>query len=146
MLKKYQDKSDAIQILQDVQKKFGYISKDNLKQISKSISVPYAKLYSIVTFYKSFSLKPKGKFVIRICDGTACHIKGSQALLAEIKNTLGIIPGETTSDGKFSLETVACMGVCALAPVMVIGENYYGNLNRVKLKTIINEYITEEHK
>lgn len=140
ILKKYSDKSDAIPILQDVQKKYGYISKLNLRQISSTLSVPYAEMYSIVTFYKSFYLSPRGKYIIRICDGTACHIKGSLSLLSEIKEILDISPSETTADRIFSLETVACMGVCALAPVMVIGDNYYGNLTRASLKKIINEY------
>ncbi len=144
ILKKYSDKSDAIQILQEVQKKYGYISKLNLRQISSTISVPYAEMYSIVTFYKSFSLSPRGKYIIRVCDGTACHIKGSLSLLSEIKEILDINPGETTSDKIFSLETVACMGVCALAPVMVIGDNYYGNLTRASLKKIIYEYQNKE--
>ena len=144
ILKKYSDKSDAIQILQEVQKKYGYISKLNLRQISSTISVPYAEMYSIVTFYKSFSLSPRGKYIIRVCDGTACHIKGSLSLLSEIKEILEISPGETTADRIFSLETVACMGVCALAPVMVIGDNYYGNLTRASLKKIINEYQNKE--
>lgn len=144
ILKKYKDKADAIQILQDIQKKYGYISKENLNLVSSSISVPFAELYSIATFYKSFALEPKGRYIIRICDGTACHIKGSQSLLTEIEELLQIKPGETSKDGLFSLETVACMGVCALAPVMVIGENYYGNLDRSSLREIITEYLEKE--
>lgn len=146
ILSRYSNKSDAIQILQDVQKKFGYISKDYLSQISKAIDVPYAELYSIITFYKSFSLEPKGKHTIRVCDGTACHIKGSRELLEELKESLGIKPGETTKDRLFTLETVACMGVCALAPVIVIDGKYYGNLDRSKLKKIICEYTDKEMK
>lgn len=144
ILKKYSDKSDAIPILQEVQKKYGYISKLNLRQISNTIAVPYAEMYSIATFYKSFFLSPRGKYIIRICDGTACHIKGSLSLLSEIKEILDISPGETTADRIFSLETVACMGVCALAPVMVIGDNYHGNLTRASLKKIITEYQEKE--
>ncbi len=143
ILNRYNSKADAIQILQDVQKKFGYISKLNLKAISEKIKVPYSHLYSIATFYKSFSLQKRGRYIIRICDGTACHIKGSAGLLEEIREYLGIGIGETTEDGLFNLETVACMGVCALAPVMVIGEHYYGNLNRAQLKDILNQYQQE---
>lgn len=143
ILEKYKSQTDAIQVLQDVQKKFGYISKLNLKAISEKLDIPYSHLYSITTFYKSFSLKQRGQHIIRICDGTACHIKGSAGLLEEIKEKLGIGVGETTEDGLFTLETVACMGVCALAPVMVIGENYYGNLDRSSLVKIIEQYQQE---
>lgn len=146
ILQKYNQKSDAIQILQDVQKKYGFVSKENLKLISSAISVPYAELYAIATFYKSFSLVPKGKHIIRICDGTACHIKGSLSLLSELHKILGIQPGDTTDDGIFSLETVACMGVCALAPVMVIDGEYYGNLTATTLRTIIAEYQSREEQ
>ena len=144
ILQNYSSKSDAIQILQDVQKKYGYISKENLLTISKSIKVPYAELYSIITFYKSFSLEKKGKHLIRMCDGTACHIKGSTDLIDIIKEKLAIEVGETTKDGKFTLETVACMGVCALAPVMVIDGKYYGNLERSSLIKILNDYSRED--
>jgi len=144
ILQNYTSKSDAIQILQDVQQKFGYISKDNLNIISKAIKVPYAELYAIITFYKSFSLEKKGEHLIRICDGTACHIQGSTDLIAIIKDKLGIEVGQTTEDGRFSLETVACMGVCALAPVMVIDGKYYGNLNRTSLIKILNDYCGED--
>jgi len=144
ILQNYSSKSDAIQILQDVQKKYGYISKENLQIISKSIKVPYAELYAIITFYKSFSLEKKGKHLIRMCDGTACHIKGSTDLIDIVKEKLAIKVGETTKDGKFSLETVACMGVCALAPVMVIDGKYYGNLDRSSLLKILNDYSRED--
>lgn len=143
LLKKYKTKADGIQILQDVQKKYGYISKLNLKAISEKLDIPYSHLYSIATFYKSFSLNKRGRYIIRICDGTACHLKGSTGLLEEIKERLDIEIGETTTDGLFTLETVACMGVCALAPVMVIGEKYYGNLDRSALAKIIETYIQE---
>ena len=118
----------TLSILQDLQKEYNYIPKEKLIELSEYLNVPISKLYSMATFYKALSLAPKGKNIIKVCDGTACHIRSSQTLLDEIENSLGIKPGETTKDGKFSLETVNCLGSCAFAPVMVIYDKYYGML------------------
>lgn len=130
----------TLSILQDLQKEYNYIPKEKLIELSEYLDIPISKLYSMATFYKALSLKPKGKNIIKVCDGTACHIRSSQTLLDEIENTLGIKPGETTEDGKFSLETVNCLGSCAIAPVMVINDKYYGKLTSKMVREILNEY------
>ena len=140
ILNKYQDASDVIAVLQDVQAKFGYLSQENLRKISQHFSVSYAYLHSIVSFYKSFSLEKKGKLTIKVCDGTACHIKGSVKILDELYRLLGLRAGQTDQDGLFTLETVACLGVCAIAPVMLINEDYYGNLQVGQIAEIIQKY------
>lgn len=130
----------TLSILQDLQKEYNYIPKEKLVELSEYLDIPLSKLYSMATFYKALSLKPKGQNIIKVCDGTACHIRSSQSLLDEIQNTLGIKPGETTEDGKFSLETVNCLGSCAIAPVMVINDKYYGKLTSAMVREILKEY------
>lgn len=129
----------TLSILQDLQKEYNYIPKEKLFELSEYLDIPISKLYSMATFYKALSLEPKGENIIKVCDGTACHIRSSQTLLDEIENTLGIIPGETTKDGKFSLETVNCLGSCAIAPVMVINDKYYGKLTSSMVREILKE-------
>ncbi len=124
-------------ILQDIQKTYGYLPREALETVRLHLDVPLSRLYSMATFYKALSLKPKGEYVIKVCDGTACHIKNSQGLLDELKRLLGIEPGETTVDGRFSLETVNCLGSCALAPVMVINDVYYAKVEPDKIREIL---------
>jgi len=141
LFEKYpKEKRYTLSILQDLQKQYGYIPKDKLIELSEYMDLPLSKLYSMATFYKALSLKPKGKYIIKVCDGTACHIRSSKTILDEIKNTLGIKPGETTEDGKFSLETVNCLGSCAIAPVMVINDKYYGKMTASMVRQILKEY------
>jgi len=130
----------TLAMLQDLQKEYGYIPKEKLLDLSQYLDIPLSKLYSMATFYKALSLKPKGRYIIKVCDGTACHIRSSKSLLDEIENSLGIKPGETTKDGKFSLEVVNCLGSCAIAPVMVINDRYYGKLTSSKVREILREY------
>lgn len=134
----------TLSILQDLQKEYNYIPKEKLIELSQYLGIPISKLYSMATFYKALSLEPKGKNIIKVCDGTACHIRSSQTLLDEIENTLGIKPGETTKDGKFSLETVNCLGSCAIAPVMVINDKYYGKLTSSMVREILKRYGGDE--
>jgi len=122
------DRRHALAVMQDMQRLFGYVPREGLEALAEYLDCPIAGLYSMATFYKSISLEPKGKHVIKVCDGTACHIRGSMNLVSGIERTLGIGPDETTEDGLFSLELVNCVGACALAPVMLIGETYYGNV------------------
>jgi NADH-quinone oxidoreductase E subunit len=141
ILKKYpRNERYLLAILQDVQKKYNYLPRESLNMIQDYMDIPLSKLYSMATFYKALSLKPKGKYVIKVCDGTACHIKASQSLVDEIGKLLEIGPGETTTDGKFSLETVNCLGSCAAAPVLVINDRFYGKVTPAMVKTIIEEY------
>lgn len=134
-------------ILQDIQKHYNYIPRASLEMVRDYLHVPLSKLYSMATFYKALSLKPKGKYVIKVCDGTACHIKASQVIIDEIKKVLNIVPGTTTGDGKFSLETVNCLGSCAVSPVMVINDRFYGRVTPSVVRDILAEYgrIEDEH-
>lgn len=130
----------TLAMMQDIQKEYNYIPRESMEMLAEYLDVHLSKLYSMATFYKALSLKPKGKYIIKVCDGTACHIRNSQGLIDEIESLLNIKPGETTEDGKFSLETVNCLGSCALAPVMVINEKYYGKMTVAKIKEILKEY------
>ena len=134
------DRRYALAILQDMQRAFHYIPREGLKCAAEHIGCGLSELYSMATFYKALSLTPKGKHIIKICDGTACHIRGSVTLLDALKRRLGIEPGQTTKDGLFTLETVNCLGACAIAPVMLVGEEYYGSLTIEKLDAVLKTY------
>lgn len=140
ILERYQDNPAAvIQALQDTQKVYGYLSKDHLQAISQRVGVPYSYTYSIATFYKSFSLQERGKYILKVCDGTACHLKLSEDILDELQHTLGIKLGQTTHDRLFTLESVNCLGACAMAPVVSINEVLHGKLTRQKVRAIITQ-------
>ena len=128
----------ALAAMQDMQRKYNFVPREGLEALSEHLGCPVAGLYSIATFYKALSLKPRGKHIIKVCDGTACHIRGSVNLINSISRTLGIGPGETTEDGEFSLETVNCLGACALAPLMVIDEKYFGKVTMESLPGIFD--------
>ncbi|MFH2035520.1 MAG: NAD(P)H-dependent oxidoreductase subunit E [Candidatus Zixiibacteriota bacterium] len=117
-----------ITVLQDIQKEFRYLPCEALHEAAKILGVPLSKVYSASTFYKAFSLTPKGKNIIRICKGTACHIKGADDLIAELEKELKIKEGETSKDLKYTLEIVNCVGACAMAPVMIVNDKYHGNV------------------
>jgi NADH:ubiquinone oxidoreductase subunit E len=127
----------SLAILQEVQKEFGYISPNNLLAISTYLKVPVSEIFSIATFYKALSLEKKGKFIIKVCDGTACHIRGSVNVLEEIKRALQIKENETTPDGLFSIEVVNCVGSCAMAPVLICNDEYYGNVKTGQAEKMI---------
>lgn len=130
----------CLAIMQDMQKKFNYIPREGMEVLAEYLSCPLSSLYSMATFYKALSLNPKGKHIIKLCDGTACHIRGSSSLLDGITRLLGIHDGETTPDGMFSLELVNCLGSCALAPVMVVDDNYHGKVQVDKIPEILESY------
>jgi len=134
----------SLAILQQIQKENKYISADNLKAVAEYLSVPVSQVFSMATFYKALSLNKKGKLMIKVCDGTACHIRGSVSLLDEIERSLGIKEGETTPDGLFSIEIVNCVGSCAMAPVVICGEKYYGNVQIGKGKEIVESHRQRE--
>ena len=121
-----QDKSNLIQILNEVQEYYGYIPEKAQVEISKYLNIPMAEIYGIITFYSRFTLKPKGKYHIAICLGTACYVKGSEKILDRVKDRLKIEVGETTKDGKYSLEATRCIGACGLAPVFTLNGEVYG--------------------
>ena len=130
------DRRYALAVMQDMQQEYNHIPREGLEALAKHLDCPLSGLYSLATFYKAFSLKPKGKHIIKVCDGTACHIRGSTNIIGSIERELGIRPGETSGDGEFSLELVNCLGACALAPVMVVDGKYYGNLTPASLPGI----------
>jgi NADH-quinone oxidoreductase subunit E len=134
-----QEQRHALAILQSVQKEYGFISANSLMAISQYLGTPVSELFSIATFYKALSLKKKGKIVIKVCDGTACHIRGSAQILEECKRALQINEGETTPDGLFSIEVVNCVGSCAMAPVVICGEEYHGNVQIGQADEIIDQ-------
>lgn len=147
IIEKYpKEKRYTLAMLQDVQKQFNYIPRQALEMISEYVDTPLSSLYSMATFYKALSLKPKGKYIIKVCDGTACHIRSSMVLIDEIYNILKIKPGETTENGMFSLETVNCLGSCAIAPVMVVNDKYYGKVTPAMVREILKEYGGEENE
>lgn len=137
------DRHYALAMLQDMQNKFQFIPRNGMEMLAEYLQCPISELYAMATFYKALSLKPKGKHIIKCCDGTACHIRGSLNLVGELKRQLNVEPGETTEDGVFSFETVNCMGSCALAPVVVVDEKYYGKVTMEMLPKILDEYRKE---
>jgi NADH-quinone oxidoreductase subunit E len=133
------DKSALIAVLQDIQEAFNYLPKEALITAAKELGVSESRVYEVATFYTAFSLKPRGEHVVKICMGTACHVRGAAAIQDKMERTLGIKPGETTADGKFSLETVNCVGACALGPVVVINTEYHGQVTMAKVDKIIDK-------
>lgn len=133
----------SLAIMQDMQREFNYIPREGMEALAEYLGCALSVLYSMATFYKALSLKPKGKHIIKLCDGTACHIRGSMTLKEGVTRALGIDDGETTEDGLFSLELVNCLGSCALAPVMVVDDVYYGKMTMEKLPEVIDQYREE---
>lgn len=129
-----------IGMLHRVQEKYGYLPENILRELARETDTPLIDIYSVVTFYKSFSLEPKGKHVVYICSGTACHVRGSDKAAEEISRILGVEPGSTTPDGEYSLETVNCLGACALAPLVVVDEDYYGQVTPAKARKLFKNY------
>ena len=134
------DKSNLIQILNGVQEHYGYVPRNAMIYISEKMDIPVAEIYGVVTFYSRFSLKPKGKYNICVCQGTACYVKGAEKILDKVKSELGINVGETTADGMFSLEPTRCLGACGLAPVFTINGEVYGKATVEKVKKVLDEY------
>ena len=124
------DRRYALRMMQDMQRKYNYVPREGLEALADYLQCPLSSLYSMATFYKALSLEPKGKHIIKLCDGTACHVRGSVPLISGIERVLGIKPGETTGDGEFSLELVNCLGACALAPIIVVDEKFYGKVTQ----------------
>ncbi len=138
------DPDNLIPILQEIQGKEGYLSQEAISEVTNVLNISESKIYGVATFYTQFKFIKPGLHQIRICQGTACHVRGSDILLDLFKSNLGIGTGETTTDDKFSLERVACLGCCALAPVMVIDNEVYGHLTTTKAEAIISKYKEEK--
>ena len=130
--------------LHEVQDEYGYISEANQKYLSKILDVPLSEIYGIITFYSRFSLMPKGKYNVQVCMGTACYVRGAEAVINAFKDNLGIDVGEVTEDGMFSLESVRCIGACGLAPALVVNEDVYGKVTPDMVPKIIDTYRKKE--
>lgn len=128
-----------IEVLQDVQKHFGYVSEESMKVISSELGMPLMEVYGVASFYKAFSLKPRGKNVVTICTGTACHVRGSKLLVNQAGGQLGIAPNEMSEDGLFTIEHVNCLGACALAPVVTENGSTHHHMNPRKLRKLIDK-------
>jgi NADH-quinone oxidoreductase subunit E len=141
VLKKYQhDSSLLVDILQDIQAETGYLPKEVLQETAAGLDIPMSRVYSVATFFKAFSLKPRGRYLINVCMGTACHVRGAGKVVEKIEEELGIRRGETTSDLKFTLETVNCLGACALGPIVVVGEDYHGEMTPETVSSVLKNY------
>jgi len=126
-----------LSVLQDIQAKYGYLPEEKLIETAETLDMPLIDVYGVATFYKSFSLTPKGRHQVKVCLGTACHVRGASRIDKEVGRKLGIGPGETSEDGEFSLETVMCLGCCAIGPVVVIDGKYYGQVTPTKVESIL---------
>ena len=131
-------RSSLIPILQEVQQKFGYLPEEAMQEIATSLRLSNSTVYSVSTFYSQFKLIPSGRNVIRVCRGTACHVRGGLRILREVERQLGIKPGETTDDREYTLETVACIGACALAPTITLDKETYGQMTTKKVTELFD--------
>ncbi len=136
-------REQLIPILQAVQERYGYLSRKAMVDVGRWLKLPVSKVYGVATFYNQFRFQPKGKVHCQVCRGTACHVKGSAAVLDALRHALKIEPGQTTRDGKFSIEVVACIGACGLAPVVAINGEFHAGVTPDKIRKIIRQYNKE---
>lgn len=141
VFRKYRAQEGAlIPILQEAQSLYGYLPEEVLAFISKGLKISLSRIYGVVTFYAQFYLTPRGLHTVRVCRGTACHVRGGKYVLRAVQQALGIGENETTPDFKFTFETVACLGACALSPVLLVDKNYYGKLTPAKVEQVLKQY------
>ena len=141
ILKEYEGvKGALIPVLQAAQNAYGYLSKEVIHYIGEKMNIPVSQIYGVVTFYAQFHLNPRGRNIIRVCQGTACHVRGGKAILKAVEDELHITPGQTTKDLRYTLEIVACIGACGLAPVMMINEDTHGRLTPSIVPEILRKY------
>lgn len=141
IIEKYRDSKGAlIPVLHEAQEVYGYLPMNVQKKISESLNISLSEIYGVVTFYTQFSLKPKGRFKVSACMGTACYVKGSNLILEKLREKLGIHVGDCTEDGKFSLDACRCIGACGLAPVIMINDDVYGRLTADDIEKILDKY------
>ena len=141
LIRKHGAKKEAlIPLLQDVQADLNWLPQDVLKAVAEKLQVPLMDVYGVATFYRTFSLKPRGKHIITACVGTACHVRGGQRIVDEISRRLSIAPGETTPDMSFTLETVNCLGCCAIGPIVVIDGEYFGEMTTRRVGPLLEDY------
>ena len=142
ILKNYEaDEKNLIPVLQQAQEEYGYLPEEILKEIAVKLDLSLSQVYGVVTFYTQFHLEPRGENIIRVCTGTACHVRGAGEVLDVLKEELGVDNGGTTEDLKFTLETVACIGACGLAPVIMVNDNTHGRLNAESTKDVLDKYM-----
>jgi len=132
-----------IPILQAVQDRLGYLSRDAMEQIGRRLQLPVSKIYGVATFYNQFRFQPRGKVHCQVCRGTACHVKGSATVLEAVKQQLKIDPGQTTRDGQYSLEVVACIGACGLAPVVTVNGDFHASVTPDSVRKVLKQYGTK---
>jgi NADH-quinone oxidoreductase subunit E len=141
ILKKYRGQDGAlIPLLQEAQGIYGYLTEEVLTAISRGLKIPLSRIYGVVTFYAQFYLTPRGRHTVRVCRGTACHVRGGMNIRKTVKQFLGVEENETTPDFKFTFETVACLGACALSPVLLVDKTYYGKLTPAKVGKVLKQY------
>lgn len=137
-------RDSLIPILQEIQEKQGYLSEESLVKTGSLLNIPTSKIYGVATFYNQFRFEPKGKFHVQVCRGTACHVLGSLTVLQELEKTLKIKAGQTTRDGLFSIEVVACIGACGLGPVISVNGEFHANMTAQKINEIVDIYRNKE--
>jgi NADH-quinone oxidoreductase subunit E len=141
IVKKYnKDKSQLVSILQDIQTEYNYLPREALDKLSKKIDVPQSQVYSMATFFRAFSLKERGKHIVNVCLGTACHVRGGELIMESLERQLEVKRGGTTVNRKFTLESVNCMGCCATGPVVKIDEEYFGHMTNDKVEPMLKKY------
>jgi len=141
IIESYQhDKGQLVAILQEIQREYLYLKKEALEEVSEIMGIPVSQIYSVATFFKAFSLKPRGRHLINVCTGTACHVRGATKILEKMERDLEINRGDTTKDLKFTLETVNCVGACALGPMVIIDGEYSGQMKTDKVGDLLNQY------
>ncbi len=140
IVEKYDGNCDSlISILQDVQSEYHYLSEDAVREVAGLLGLPLIQVYGVATFFKAFSLEPRGKHIVSVCMGTACHVRNAQSVLDEVERKLGIGVGETTQDMEYTLETVNCLGACALGPIVVVDDKYNSQMSSRKVKKILGK-------
>lgn len=145
IVKKYKGRPGAIiQVLQDIHSEYNYLPAEAVKEAAAALDVPLSRAFSIATFYGSFSLEPRGRKIVKVCLGTACHIRGGPAVLESLEEALHIKAGQTTEDGEYSIETVRCLGACAMAPLVMVNEEYHGQVDMEKARAMVGDESDEK--
>lgn len=145
IIERYQrEKWGLMPLLQEIQESIGYIPPETIEAVAEALNLPPSHVQGVITFYAGFSTEPKGKCVLKVCRGTACHVKGGKSILRHIQKDLDLEEGETSPDYQFTLETAACLGACFLAPAMMVDREYYGKLNPIKVTSVLGEYRKEK--
>ena len=134
------NRDSLISILQDAQSEYHYLPEDVIRRVASRLRLPTIQVYGVATFFRAFSLEPRGEHMVRVCLGTACYVRGAPAVLDEVKRQLGVEPGETSKDKQFTLEMVNCLGACALGPLLVMDDEYQGQMSPGKIKKVLRDY------